>query len=69
VVTAPLFLLLAFVAYICLKTKAVAVGGVVLGVLLGLTLASTGLGGPIINGLQTGTSAAVAAMTSVLGGS
>lgn len=66
-VTAPLFVLVAFVAYICLKTKAVAAGGLVLGVLLGLTLASTGLGGPIIDGLQTGTRAAVTAMTSALG--
>ena len=67
-VTAPLFLLLAFVAYICIKTKAIAVGGLVLGVLLGLTLASTALGGPITDALTAGTEAVVATMSTAFGG-
>ena len=68
-VTAPLFLLLAFVVFICVKTKTVAVGGIVLGALLGLTLASTALGGPITDGLTAGTEAVVAAMSTAFGGS
>ena len=67
-VTFPLFLLLAAVAALLLKTKAIKGGALVLGLLLGLSLASTTFGPPILNALTQASSALISALTVAAGG-
>jgi hypothetical protein len=50
-ISAPLFVVLLLVAVMFVKNNAVDAGGVFLGVLLGLSLASTSVGGPMLAGL------------------
>lgn len=66
-VTAPLFVVLLFVTALCVKGKIAKAGSVILGVLLGLTLAATTIGPPILNGLTAASTGLVDAFTS-LGG-
>lgn len=66
-ITFPLFLLLALLAVILLKTKAVKGGALVLGVLLGLSLASTSFGPPILAALTSMCTAVVQGLSSVGG--
>ena len=67
VITFPLFLLLAGITAVLLKTRSVQLGAVVLGVLLGLSLASTTIGPPILAAV-TGMSTAVVSGLSSVGG-
>ena len=66
-ITFPLFLLLAGITAVLLKTRSVQLGAVVLGVLLGLSLASTTIGPPILAAV-TGMSTAVVSGLSSVGG-
>ena len=66
-VSAPLFVLVLYVTVVCVKAKAAGGGSVALGVLLGLSLASTSLGAPIQQALTSMSSALIAAVSS-LGG-
>jgi hypothetical protein len=59
VITFPLFLLFAFVAIVLVKTGAVKGGALVLGVLVGLSLASTSAGPPILSAMTTATTTVV----------
>ena len=52
-VTVPLFLILLIVAYVSVRHGKAGAGGMVLGVLLGLAMASTAIGPPLLNGLTS----------------
>ena len=67
-INAPLFLVLVFIIVVCIKGKAASAGSVALGTLLGLTLAGTAVGPPILHGLTSASSALVSGLTSSLGG-
>jgi hypothetical protein len=66
-VTAPLFVVLLLVTVLCVKGGLVKTGAVLLGVLLGLTLATTEIGPPIMNGLTAATSAVTDSITKAVG--
>ncbi|MGL4177522.1 MAG: hypothetical protein ACRCSN_15760 [Dermatophilaceae bacterium] len=66
-VTAPLFVVLLLVTVFCVVGRSAEVGSVVLGVLLGLTLASTPVGEPILDGLTTAVSWLVDTVGSLAG--
>ena len=67
-ITFPLFLLFAFVAAVLVKTGAVKGGAIVLGVLVGLSLASTAVGPPILSAMTSATTTAVHTISGVVGG-
>lgn len=66
-VTAPLFVVLLLITVVCVKGKVAKGGSVVLGVLLGLTLASTALGTPILDGLTAASNGIVSSITKASG--
>lgn len=66
-VTAPLFIILLVAAFIAMKYGNVKPGAMLLGVLLGLSLASTSFGPPLLGALQDGLSMAVSGASSVAG--
>lgn len=68
-VTAPLFLVLAIAAFVAMKYGSTKPGGMFLGILLGLSLASTTIGPPILDGLNQAMASVVASVSSVAGGS
>jgi hypothetical protein len=63
----PAVLLLGFIVVVCLKTKSAQIGSVVLGVLFGLSLATTALGPPILTALTNMSTAVVQGLSSVGG--
>jgi hypothetical protein len=66
-VTAPLFAVLLIATAVALKVKAVKFGAVFLGVALGLSLASTTIGGPILDALTSACANAIDMLVSVAG--
>lgn len=64
-VTAPLFIVLLVSAIVAVKYGNVKPGAMFLGVLLGLSLASTSFGPPILSALQDGLSMAISGASSV----
>lgn len=66
-ITAPLFVVLLLLTGLCIKGKIAQTGSVILGVLLGLTLAATTIGPPILSGLTAASTGLFDALTS-LGG-
>jgi hypothetical protein len=52
-VTLPLFLILLLIAYLSVRHGKAGAPAMVLGVLLGLTMASTAIGPPLLSGLTT----------------
>ncbi|HEY8717738.1 hypothetical protein [Pengzhenrongella sp.] len=67
-VTLPLFLILLVVAYISVRHGKARPGGMVLGVLLGLAMATTAIGPPLLAGLTTLSTTAIQAISSAVGG-
>lgn len=67
-VTAPLFIILALVAFGAIKWGGAHVGHMVLGTLLGLSLATTAIGGPILHGIEAAMSSVVSTVSSAAGG-
>lgn len=67
-VTAPLFVILLVITLVCLKGKVAKAGSVTLGVLLGLTLASTALGQPVLQALTAASTGLVNSLASLGGG-
>lgn len=67
-VTAPLFIIFAIVAFVAVKWGPATPGVVLLGMLLGLSLASTSIGGPILSGLETASASAIQTVTNAVGG-
>ncbi|MGL5826283.1 MAG: hypothetical protein ACRCYU_15945 [Nocardioides sp.] len=61
--TMPLFLAVLFVVVVVVKAKKKMLGPVILGAVLGLTMASTAFGPPLTGGLQQMTSAVVTALS------
>ena len=66
-VTAPLFLILALFAFVSVRYGKSSPGGMFLGVALGLSLASTALGPPILDGITFVMTSAVDSLSSVAG--
>lgn len=66
-ITFPLFLLFAFIAAVLLVTDSVTIGGVLLGCLLGLSLAATSIGPPILAALTGVSTSVVQGLTSIGG--
>jgi hypothetical protein len=66
-VTAPLFLILLVAAIVAVKYGPVRPGGMVLGVLLGLSLASTQFGPPVLKALQDGVTMVVSSASNLAG--
>ena len=66
-ITFPLFLLFAFVAAVLVKTGAVKGGALVLGVLVGLSLATTAVGPPILSAMTSATTTAVHTISGAVG--
>jgi hypothetical protein len=64
----PLFLVLLLVAIVAVKYGALKPGAIVLGVLLGLTMASTSLGPPIRQGLNQFSETLVSTLSQATGG-
>ncbi|WP_406027351.1 hypothetical protein OH802_09770 [Nocardioides sp. NBC_00850] len=67
-VTAPLFVIFLLVALGMVKWGGTHPGIIAFGVVLGLSLASTAFGGPILDGIESGMSAALSAATNLAGG-
>lgn len=65
--TAPLFVVVLLLTAVCIGGKLAEVGSVFLGVLLGLTLASTSIGAPILQALTAASSGLVDALSSLAG--
>ncbi|MGL5825769.1 MAG: hypothetical protein ACRCYU_13310 [Nocardioides sp.] len=65
--TMPLFLVLLLIAFVAVKYGATKLGPVVLGVLLGLTMASTAFGPPLTNGLEQFSRTLVATISQAAG--
>ncbi|MGH3815224.1 MAG: hypothetical protein ACRDUV_22725 [Pseudonocardiaceae bacterium] len=67
VVTMPLFLMLAGCALVAVRWGSTKPGGVILGVLVGLTMAGTSFGPPLLDGLDQLTSTMVSSLSSATG--
>ena len=67
-VTLPLFLILLICAYLSVKHGKTSAAGMALGVLLGLSLASTSLGPPLLGALTDLSTSLVSALSSAAGG-
>jgi hypothetical protein len=67
-VTASLFVVLLILVVATVWLKKVKVGSLTLGVLFGLTLATTAVGPPILAGFQTTLDTLVSAISSAVGG-
>lgn len=63
-VTAPLFVVLLLITGICLKGKVAKTGSVILGALLGLTLAPTAVGAATVTGLTSASAGLVSVLSS-----
>jgi hypothetical protein len=66
-VTAPLFFVLLVAAFVAVKYANVKPGVLILGVLLGLSLASTAVGPTVLTWLQDGMTAVISSATRVTG--
>ena len=66
-VTMPLFLMLMGCAVVAVRWGNTKPGGVILGVLVGLTMAGTTFGPPLLEGLNQLTSTVVASLSSAAG--
>jgi hypothetical protein len=64
-VTSPLFIILAVAAVVAVKWGPMKVSHLVLGVLLGLSLAATSLGPPILDGITSAMSSVVSTVSNV----
>jgi hypothetical protein len=64
-VTAPLFIVLAIAAFVAVKYGSTKPGGMILGVLLGLSLASTSLGPPMLAALNDAMTSVIDSMSGV----
>lgn len=67
-VTIPLVAILAILIFLCVKYWKQGLGGAVVGVLLGLALASTAVGPPILSGLNTFCDAVIGAINAGVNG-
>ena len=67
-VTAPLFIIMAVVAFVAVKWGPMKVSHLVVGVLLGLSLASTSVGQPILDGITKAMASAVDTVSNVAAG-
>lgn len=63
----PLFLVILFAVAMCIKGKAASAGSVALGALLGLTLAGTAVGPPILHGMTSAATSLVSGLSASLG--
>lgn len=66
-VTMPLFLMLAGCAIVAVRWGTTKPGGVLLGILVGLTLAGTSFGPPLLAGLDQLATTVVASLSSAAG--
>jgi hypothetical protein len=66
-VTLPLCLFLLGAVYVAVRHGNSSVGGLVLGVLLGLVMASTAVGPPLLTGLTTLSTMVIRAISSAVG--
>jgi hypothetical protein len=66
-VTLPLFLILLGAVYVAVRHGKSSAGGMVLGVLLGLAMASTTVGPPLLSGLTTLSTTVIRAISSAVG--
>jgi hypothetical protein len=66
-VTAPLVVILGLVAFFLVKGKASNVWAALVNVLLGIALASTILGPPMISGLESGSNAVIQGVSNSIG--
>lgn len=66
-VTAPLALVLGIISFFMTKGSASTVAATVVNILLGIALASTIIGPPMINGLESGSNALFQAVSNVAG--
>ena len=66
--TVPLFLFLAFIAAVLVKTKSIGGGALTLGIALGLTLASTAVGPPVLAAMNSGAASVVQTISATVGG-
>jgi hypothetical protein len=67
-VSAPLFIVLAVAAFVAVKWGPAKASHLALGVLLGLSLATTAAGPPILNGITTAMDAIVSTVSNAAGG-
>jgi hypothetical protein len=68
VITFPLFLLFGFIAVVLVRAKVVRGGALVLGALLGLSLATTEAGPPILSAMTSATTSVVHTISGAVGG-
>jgi len=66
-VTLPLFLILLLAAYVSVRHGSAGAPAMVLGVLLGLSLASTAIGPPLLSGLTTLSTTVIHAISAATG--
>jgi hypothetical protein len=66
-VTLPLFLFLLGAVYVAVRHRKSSAGGMVLGVLLGLAMASTAVGATLLAGLTTLSTTVIRSISSVVG--
>lgn len=66
-VTAPLVIILAIATFLAVKYGSAKPGSMVLGVLFGLSLASTTIGPPMLGALQDGMTSVVSSVSAVAG--
>jgi len=67
-VTMPLFALLVFGAIVAIKWGPLSLGPVILGLFIGLTMASTTMGPPVLNALTEATAQVTSAISHSTGG-
>jgi hypothetical protein len=67
-VTAPFFIVLAATAVVAVKWGSAKASHIALGVVLGLSLATTSLGPPILDGITTAVDAVVSTLSKTTGG-
>ena len=67
-ITAPLFIIFLFVALVMIKWGGTHPGVLAFGAVLGLSLASTAIGAPILDGIESGMTAALSAAANIAGG-
>lgn len=67
-VTAPLFIVFLLVAFAMIRWGGTHPGVIAFGAILGLSLASTSFGAPLLDGIESGMSAALSAASNIAGG-
>lgn len=67
-VTAPLFIVFLLVAVAMVRWGGTHPGVLAFGAVLGLSLASTTIGAPILDGIESGMTAALSAASNIAGG-